>query len=208
MWYGVPSYMLHKWLFKASVFGLTNTNSLRYHLDSELLMSYLWLRWQLCSRGQWIHVWTFTSFALNPTWMKPAHSMDSAHHECLESWTQFMPRKLKDIKDTFYAKFKTPSLIVHLHLYNCIDSIKASPHLAQQKQEKDVALLLIFITELYRGLFRPDFKITQCNRERVVQLPLWHHSQNMLALPLPKVSMPLHWAIECTALYEEKQSDC
>lgn len=170
-------------------------------------MSYLWLQWQLCSRSQWIHVWTFTSFALNPTWMKPAHSVNSAQHECLESWMQFMPRKLQAMKNTFYAKFKTPTLIIHLHLHNRIDSMKASPHLVQQKQEKDAALLLIFITGLYRSLFWPDFKITQRNRERVVQLPLWHHSQNVLALPLPKVSMPPNWAIKWKMAHYKKKGN-
>lgn len=108
-------------------------------LDSKIPMSYLWLWWQLCSRDQWIHVWTLTSFVLNPTWMKPAHSINSAYHVCFESWMQFMPRKLQAIKNTFYAKFKTPSLMICLHSYNCIDSNKASPHLVQQKQEKDQA---------------------------------------------------------------------
>ena len=121
-------------------------------------MSCLWLRWQLCSRGQWIHVQTFTSFALNPTWMKPAHSINSAYHVCLELWMRFMPRKLQAIKNTFYAKFKTASLMILLHSHNCIDSYKASPHLVHQKQQKDQAFA-----------FNLHYRVVQ----RCVQTWLW-----------------------------------
>lgn len=101
-------------------------------LDSTLIKrnSCLWLWWQLHSIGQCIHMWTFTSFALNPTWMKPAHSINSAHHVCLESWKQFMPRKLQAVKNTFDTNLKVLSLTIHLHSYSYTDS-KCCLHLVQ-----------------------------------------------------------------------------
>lgn len=144
MWCGscVSSHVLHQGLYKAPVFGLANTNSLRKHLSSQVLTPCLRIQWHLHSRGQWTHVWTFTSHALNPTWMKLVHSINSAHRRCLESWVQFMPRKLKAIKNTFYAKFETPRLKIHLHSCNCIDSYKTSSHLVQ-KSERSVRPLYL-----------------------------------------------------------------
>lgn len=69
-----------------------------------------------------------------------------------------MPRKLKAIKNTFYAKFKTPSLTTCMHSYNCIDSYEVSSHLVQQKQEKCQTFVFIFIAELYRDVYRLAFR--------------------------------------------------